>query len=312
MKNFFNFLVLLGIGLALLILDLQYPDINLQKGFATFFAAAFCYLFLKVLLDEFIVRKIKTAKTRYSLRKLSSVLYFVFLIFVVLRIWSPNAQALLVTYGLVAAGVAISLQDFFKNVVGGIIIFATNTYQVGDRIEINGKFGDVIDIDIFSTSLLEIREWIQGDQATGRIVTVPNGQVLSANIHHYTKDHSFIWDEIMIPITYQSDWEQAITLIKDIVTKETAAITKEAESEFSALERKYYVSKRNVEPDVFLLPTDNWIAFHIRYIAKVRERRILHNKLVQLILKAIQSNDNIKIASSTVEIVGMPKLKLNK
>ncbi len=311
-KRLINLLSLTGIGFALFFVDLKYPDINLRKGYITAFATAVCYFLLKMLLDEIVVRKIKTAKTRYSLRKVTSMFFLVFLAIVMLRIWLPNAQALLVSYGLIAAGVAIALQDFFKNIVAGIIIFVSGTYRVGDRIEINGKFGDVIDIDIFYTSLLEIREWVAGDQATGRIVSIPNGYILSNTINHYTKDHDFIWDEIMLPITYQSNWEKAVQLIKEVVTEETKAITKQAEDEFTALEKKYFVSRRNVEPDVFLMPTDNWITFHIRYIAEVRERRILHNKLVKLILKIAEEHSDITIASTTMEIVGLPDIRVAK
>lgn len=311
-KKLINLSALIGIGLILFFIDLEYPDISLQKGFATAFATAVCYLLMKVLLDEFVVRNVKNSRTRYSLRKITSMFYLVFLVIVILRIWLPNAEALLVSYGLVGAGVAISLQDVFKNIFGGIFIFINGTFQVGDRIEINGKFGDVIDIDVLYTSLLEIREWVGGDQATGRIIIVPNGAVLSSNINHYTKDHNFIWDEITLPITYTSNWEKAVDIITDIVTKETSEITQQAEKGFSALEKKYYVSRRNVEPDVFLNATDNWIAFHIRYITNVRERRILHNKLTKLILKTVQENDDITIASTTMEVVGLPNITINK
>jgi small-conductance mechanosensitive channel len=311
-KKLINLLSLIGIGLALFFVDLKYPDDSLKKGYVTVITASVFYLFLKVLLDELVVRKVQTSKTRYSLRKVTSMFFLVFLLVVILRIWLPNAQALLVSYGLIAAGVAIALQDFFKNIVGGIILFITGTYRVGDRIELNGKFGDVIDIGIFYTSLLEIGEWVAGDQATGRILTIPNGLVLSQNINHYTKDHDFIWDEIMLPISYKSNWEKAIVLIREIVINETKELTKNAEKEFTALEKRYYVSRRNVEPNVYMMPTDNWITLYIRYISDVRKRRILHNKLVQLILKAVQKNSDITIASTTMEIVGLPKINLKK
>ncbi len=303
-------LSLFGVGLALLFADSQYPDVSLQKGYVTAFAAAICYLLLKLLLDELVIRRVRTAKTRYSLRKTTATLFLVMLTVVVLRIWLPNAQALLVSYGLIGAGVAISLQDVFKNLVGGIVIFANGTYRVGDRIEINGTFGDVIDIGMFYTSLLEIRGWVAGDQATGRIVTIPNGLVLPQNVNNYTKDHSFIWDEITLPITYRSNWEKAVNLIRDVVTKETQEITQAAERQLSSLQEKYYMSQRNVEPDVFLMPTDNWIAFHIRYIAPVRDRRLLHNTLVQQILKTVQAHADITIASTTMEIVGLPEVNV--
>ena len=167
-----NLFVLIGLGIILLFIDLKYPNIGLQKGYVTLFAIAGSYLLLKLFFDKLIIRKIKGSKTRYSLRKITTVFFFVFLSVLILRIWIPNAQALLVSYGLIAAGVAISLQDFFKNIVGGIIVFIGGAYRIGDRIEVNGKFGDVIDIGILYTSLLEMREWVNGDQATGRIVRV--------------------------------------------------------------------------------------------------------------------------------------------
>lgn len=91
---------------------------------------------------------------------------------VVVRIWVEYTQTLLVSYGLIAAGITIALQDFFKNFVGGIMIFTTGTYRVGDRVEINSKFGDVIDIGIFYTTLLELKEWVEAEQPTGRISMV--------------------------------------------------------------------------------------------------------------------------------------------
>ena len=97
------------------------------------------------------------------------------------------------------------------------MIFVNGIYRVGDRIEINQKFGDVIDIGLLYTTLMETREWVAGDQATGRLSIVSNGSVLAGAVQNYTRDFSFIWDEISVPITYDSNWNEANAKILDIV-----------------------------------------------------------------------------------------------
>lgn len=128
------------------------PSDSYQKGAYSFIAITLAYFIFKVLLEGLVAGKIKDGKTRYSFRKTTSTLYLTVAFIVVLRIWIINPQALLVAYGLIGAGVAVSLQDFFKNVAGGIIIFISSPYRVGNRIEINSKCGDVLDINLLSTS----------------------------------------------------------------------------------------------------------------------------------------------------------------
>jgi small-conductance mechanosensitive channel len=104
-----------------------------------------------------------------------------------------------------------------KNFVGGFIVLAGQPYEVGDRIEIAGESGDVIDIGVMSTTLLEIGGWVHGDQPTGRVTIIPNGRVLTQQVHNYTKDHSFIWEELTISLTYDSDWQQVWDILLTIV-----------------------------------------------------------------------------------------------
>jgi small-conductance mechanosensitive channel len=292
--------------------NFRYPNVYVEKVFYTFLALTIIHFVFKSVFEGMVARKIKESKTRYSFRKTVSILYFVVLLLAILKIWIEHTQALLVSYGLMAAGVAIALQDFFKNFVGGIIILVTGVYQVGDRIEINQKYGDVIDIGILYTTLLELKEWVAGDQATGRLTVIPNGLVLSGTVNNYTKDNNFIWDEIEIPITYDSDWKEAVTTIQRIIGEETKNMAEEAEKEILKLGEKYYLTIRAVEPEIYLTLTDNWITFNIRYITDVRQRRLVRNKLSQMILEAILKSENVKIASTTVDIIGLPELTLNQ
>jgi small-conductance mechanosensitive channel len=290
----------------------QYPNDYLEKGFYTFLAVTILYFVFKSVVEEIVVRNIKEAKARYSFRKTVSILYIVGIVLALIRIWVVQTQTLLVSYGLIAAGIAIALQDFFKNFVGGILIFVTGIYRVGDRIELNAKIGDVIDIGILYTTLLELREWVAGDQATGRLTVMPNGFVLGGIVNNYTKDNNFIWDELELPITYDSDWHEAASTIRRIIAAETKTMADEAEKEILKLGEKYYLTIRAVEPEIYLTLTDNWITFHIRYITDVRRRRVIRNKLGQLILEEIRKSDKVKIASATVDIVGFPELRLQQ
>jgi len=312
MRKILIFLMWLIVSVLLWFAYNKYDNGYLQKLFLTFFILAIIYFVFRFVFEEVVIKRIKDSKTKYSFRKTVSILYIFVFILILLQIWVEDAQTLLVAYGIITAGIAIALQDLFKNFAGGVILFVTGIYRVGDRIEINSKTGDVMDIGILYTTLMEIKEWVAGDQATGRLTILPNGLILSGTINNYTKDHNFIWDEISIPITYQSDWKGANNLIQEIVARETRSITEQAGKEILALEEKYYLSKRPTEPAIFMTLTDNWITFNIRYVTEVRQRRFLKNKLSYMILEEIQRSENIHISSTTIDIVGFPEVRLKQ
>jgi small-conductance mechanosensitive channel len=304
-----TFLILLGISVLTWFLNFRYENVDITKLAYSFIAITISYFLFKLLLEEIFSKRIKDQKSRYTFRKTTQLLFIITGLIIILRIWIVNPQALLVAYGLIAAGVAISLQDVFKNFAGALAILVTGIYRVGDRIEVNSKYGDVIDIGVFYTTLLELREWVDGDQATGRITLLPNGQVLGFTVNNYTKDHRFIWDEFSIPITYGSDWKKAVEVIEEIIKKETVNATKKAEREISKLEEKYYLSKRNMEPKVYITLNENWIMFHVRYVVDTKDRRLIQNDLLQLVLENIQKMPEIKIASQTLTITSTSENK---
>ena len=294
------------------VVDYYYPNEYLEMAFYTFLALAIVYFIFRIALENSIVRTIKDDKTRYSVRKAISIVYILVFALVLIRIWIEDSEALLVSYGLIGAGVAIALQDVFKNFAGGILIFSSGTYRVGDRIEIDSKFGDVIDIGLMYTTLLEIREWVEGDQATGRLTVLPNGKVITSVVQNYTKDHSFIWDEIELPITYQSDWKLAIERFSAVIEDEAAELTKHAEKDMKNIMAKYYLPKRGVEPAIFVTLTDNWINLSIRYIALVRERRILRDRIYRRLMEVVDGSDGrIEVASETLGITHFPERVTN-
>ncbi|KAF5087559.1 mechanosensitive ion channel family protein [Methanoculleus horonobensis] len=293
-------IVISGTATALFLLAaLLYPDIFLERIFYSSLTISLVYFFFLVV-ESLTIRRIKDERERYSFRRTVAILKILVVGVILLRVWI-DTNYILVAYGIIGAGIAVALQDLFRNFVGGILIIFSNPYRIGDRIEISETIGDVIDIGILTTRMLEIHARdVKGDQATGRIVIIPNGHILSSRVFNYTVDLTFVWDEISIPITYGSDWRRAISLVLDIVREETAATAWRAEREIERVGKRYYLPKRDVEPSVYLTLTDNWITFDIRYVTDVRRKRVTKDDLSRKLLAAIEAADGIAIATENI------------
>jgi len=298
-------------SILLAIANFVFPNPLLEKGIYSLIAVGITYFIFEIFLERAVLKKVKISNTRYSLKRTFSALSLATYAVSLLAIWIAEAQYILLSLGLIGAAIAFALQDIFKNFAGGIMIFLNGIYHVGDRIEFNHKFGDVIDIGILYTTLMETREWVSGDQETGRLTIMPNGGVLTGVVHNYSRDLNFIWDELTIPITYESDWKEAKSIILNMVIKETKKTVENAEKVMQELEGKYYFTKRAIEPSVFLTLTDNWISFGVRYVTDVSSRRLLHDKLNRAILEEIEKSKNVHVASTTINITAFPKIRLD-
>lgn len=288
---------------SLWLANIQIQNPVLAKIFQTTLIFTILYIIFKLVIENIFIKRVTDTKIRYRLRKGVSLIYMAIFLVTFAAIWIENVQALLVAYGLIAAGVAVSLQDLFKNIAGGIVLITTSLYRAGDRIEIDSIKGDVIDIGLMFTTLLEIGNWINADQTTGRLITIPHGKILSVPIKNYTKDNTVIWDEAFIPITYESNWKKAAKIIKQVIEKETTDDKQVAQKEIQKLSSKYYLTKRDAEPAVYLTPTDNWISIHARYVTLTRVRRDTKNAIMLRILTKLEKAKDIAVASETVKIL---------
>ncbi len=303
-------ILLLALTFTFAIISFEYSDIYIKKTLYSIIAVTITYILFQIFFGEYATKHFKDSKTRYTFRKVLSIASLAIVLLSLLIIWITETQNVLIAFGLIGAAIAFALQDIFKNFIGGVLLFLNSSYHVGDRIEIDGKYGDVIDIGVLYTTLMETREWVSGDQVTGRLTIIPNGFVLAGTVQNYTKDFDFIWDEMTLPITYDSDWNQAAQKILAIVKEETKDVIENAQKTMERIEGKYYFTKRSLEPSVFLSLTDNWISLGIRYVTDVKRRRELHNRIGRLILSETEKSDRFKIASATIDITGFPPVYL--
>ena len=304
--------LLILIAALLLTINHWYRNIHLTRGIATIIVLVLIYAIFKLILEERYINKIADPQKRYYTSKSLYFFYIILNFLVFWLIWVEDLQSLVVGFGLVAAAFTLTMQDVAKNFVGGLSIFFNRIYRVGDRIEIGSKKGDVIDIDIFYTTIMEIDEWVSADLPTGRLSLIPNGHVLSDITNNYTKDFDFLWDEIRIPVTYDSDWKAARELIISAINLETRMVEDLAAKEISHMARKYFLSGGSMKAEVFVSLTDNWIELTSRYVTPVRQRRMVRSNISNKILEDIENSANIKIASQTVDIVGFPGSRIDK
>ncbi|WP_269851878.1 mechanosensitive ion channel family protein [Methanosarcina horonobensis] len=186
-----------------------FEDRSLLDALLVSLIVIFLAYIINSIADSLILRRVSTSKDRYTMRKAISILVTVFALASLFAIWVERTTTLLIAYGILSAGVAIALQDLLRSLAGGILIIISRPFKAGDRIQVGECTGDVLDIGSFSTSVMEIREWVDADQYTGRILHIPNSFVLNQTIKNYTKDYSFIWDEIRILLIYGSNWKKS-------------------------------------------------------------------------------------------------------
>jgi small-conductance mechanosensitive channel len=211
----------------------------------------------------------------------------------------PHASTFL---GLIGAGLAVALREPLLSIAGRIAIFVGHMYTAGDRIEINKMSGDVIDVGFFYTRMMEIGNWIGGDQYSGRIIQFANAQVFGSSVFNYTRNFAYIWDEIKLPITYASDERAAMEMLKAVGKEYTSQFMQDAEPQIERMQRIFMVPRFEVEPVVFLKVTDNWIELTLRYLVDPKKRRAASSYIFSEIFRKIRERQDIKIASSSMDL----------
>ncbi|HEY83994.1 MAG TPA: mechanosensitive ion channel family protein, partial [Chloroflexi bacterium] len=215
------------------------------------------------------------------------------------RLWFAGMQPLITYLGLLSAGLAIALQGPLSNLAGWGLIAWRKPFVVGDRIQIGINAGDVIDTGFFKFTLLEIGNWVEADQSTGRILQVPNGKVFTETVANYTLGFEYIWHELPILITFESNWEEAESVLQDIIERHTASIAKEAEERTRRATEKYMIYFSKLTPIVYVKVVENGVLLTIRYFCNPRRRRSTEHAIWKDILRAFDAQPDIEFAYPT-------------
>ena len=171
---------------------------------------------------------------------------------------------------------------------------------MGDRIQVGDVAGDVVDLRIFQFSLIEIGNWVDADQSTGRIIHVPNGHVFTHVVSNYSSGFQFIWNEIPVLITFESNWKVAKQLLHDIADQHGIELTASAEKQIREASKQFLIFYSTLTPTVYTDVKDSGIMLTIRYICEPRKRRGSAQKMWEAILEAFSEHKDIDLAYPTV------------
>lgn len=258
------------------------------------------FTLLRFLLLRILYRRVHDSRTIYQWQKTITYTVVILGFFVVGRIWSESFQSVSTFLGLVSAGMAIALKDPIVNLAGWLFILWRHPFKVGDRIQIGEHKGDVIDIRIFQFSLNEIGNWVAADQSTGRVIHIPNGKIFTEAQANYGQSFQYLWNELPVLITFESDWKKAKQILVEIANKGSLALSKEAEEGVKRAARRYMIFYTHLTPIVYTEVADSGICLTIRYLCEARKRRSSAEDIWENILERFSAERDIDFAYPTV------------
>lgn len=257
------------------------------------------FMILNKIISRIIVKKTEDVFLRYRWRKTQDYITFSIGLFVILSIWIEEVKSLVTFFGLLSAGIAIALKDPLTDLAGWLFIVWRKPFDVGHRIQIGGHAGDVIDVRIFQFTIIEIGNWVDADQSTGRMLHIPNSKVFTEVLANYTSGFNYIWHEMGVLVTFESNWEKAKEILTGIVNQHSEQISKTAASKIKEASKKYMIFYKNLTPIVYTSVKQSGVMLTMRFLVDPRQRRAYNQTIWEMVLKEFALCDDIAFAYPT-------------
>ncbi len=259
------------------------------------------------ILSQVLPRQVQDSDLRYRIRKAITFVGYAIMALLIVLIFSDSLGKLTVIFGVIGAGVAFALQEVIGSFAGWVAISFGQFYKPGDRVLLGGIMGDVIDISILRTTLMECGTWVKADLYNGRIVRIANSFVFKEPVFNYSADFPFVWDEITVPVKYGSDRSLTREILQQVANEVVGEYMPQAQVQWQHMVHKYLIEDARIEPAVTLAANDNWLEFTLRYVVDYKQRRGKKDVIFSRILDEFDNtNGSISIASTTIHIVETP------
>ena len=251
-------------------------------------------------------RRVEDPASRYRWAKSSAYTASLIGLAVVIQIWFVALRSLSTFLGLLSAGLAIALRDLVADFAGWLFILFRRPFDLGDRIQIGAHAGDVIDRRIFQFSIMEIGNWVGADQSTGRVIHIPNQRVFLEPLANYSAGFPYLWNELKVLVTLESDWKKAKTLFAQITKEITKDVVEEAQGPRKEEDQRFLIHYRTLTPTVYTSVEESGVLLTVRYLCRPRERRGTSEALWEEILQAVSRTEGIELAYPTQRLVINP------
>lgn len=255
------------------------------------------------LLTELLHFRMKNMETFYKIKKSINYFFSILNLLLIGFLWIDQFKYMSTFLGLFSAGLAISLKDIISNIAGWMFLLWRKPFSVGDRIQIGTTAGDVIDIRLFHFTLMEIGNWVEDEQSTGRVVHIPNHKIITEPLANYGMGFQYIWNEISVLLTFESNWKKAKLILRKVAEKHAEHLSVEAEQKVRQAARRYMIMYNHLTPIVYVSVKDSGIQLTMRYLCEPRRRRITIDEIWEDILQEFEFYNDISFAYNTQRIV---------
>jgi small-conductance mechanosensitive channel len=258
-------------------------------------------------LERTLPRHFGQADARYRVRKFVIFTGYIAILFFLAILFEDRLGRLSFAIGVIGAGVAVALQDLLASVAGAFSIGFSKLYVVGDRVQIGDTRGDVIDIGLLRTTLMEVGSWVGRDLYSGRIVRLPNNTVLKTSVFNYSQGFRFIWDQIKVVFSITSDAKLARAMLLRITSDVIGEYLVEAQNSWNAVSDDYRTENPPIEPFVALAVNSASLEFTVNYVVDYAKRTVMLDRLFTKIVEEVaNSSGRLAWASSGVTIINQP------
>ena len=288
---------------------------------AVFFAGLFVLRWVARQVVRVVLRGREHTSARFWARQGVNLATAVFVTLGLVSIWFDNGLHAAAALGLVTAAAAFALQKAITSLAGYFLILRGDIFTVGDRIVMGGVRGDVIGLGFLRTTILEMGQpagdesdevpvWVDARQYTGRVVTVTNAAVFDEPVFNYSREFTFLWEELRVQITHGSDHKKATQILLAAAlehSKDRAVLGTEA---LLKMRRRFYVPNADLEPAVFYKLNSSWIDLAVRFIVPTHGIRQIKSAISQQVLEQFQEHGIEFAPTATYAITELPPVKL--
>ncbi len=264
---------------------------------------------LRLFVNRFISQRLQDAHLRYRWRRTIGYAIVALGFLIIVPLWLDGIESLFTVLGLASAGLVFALRDPLLDLAGWAFILWQKPFNLGDRIEINDMRGDVVDIRLFQFTMLEISNWVNGEQSTGRVIHSPNKLIFTHMVANYTKEFFYIWNELPVLITFESDWQKSKELLQEILEKHTAPLVEDVEQKKHGyqIDEHFLILYSSLSPIIYTQAMESGVELTLRYPCEARNRRTSTHQLWEEILIAFAEHDDLDFAYPTLRYYTAPE-----
>ncbi len=242
---------------------------------------------IQLIITKISLKRNINAKEKYLVKRKCRATATGIIIVILTLIWSDYLKNFLTLITFISTAITLSLKEIILNFFAGIYIRTSKIFSLEDRIEVNGLKGDIININKTSFDLLEVGDRVNGEQSTGRMVHVPNSVVFNYPLKNYVKPFKYVWDEMKLQLSLNSDISKVKKEVYKIVKKNNVinAIPEKMEHEVKDASEDYRIYYNNLEPIIYVEVVDGAIDMYVRFLVHPKKKRNVENTIWIDILK---------------------------